>query len=261
MIPGPDRLYQCPHCGSCLTRKSIASGNASSSEFFSDGKLEAPMLPLFPDLTKCKKCNSIVWLSDLTELKNCYTCKGGVFLYIREWLLLILLVPLIVFIIGLLGDFIDRDSLVGIICSIILIIVMGFTYIIEYLYLKKVNFLEIKDLCRALEITNDKEKEIIIRTELWQAFNDRVRKRRKKKMFINENDKNLWEQNCKILISLLDKNDINQKITIAELYRNLGQFDDCLELINSLPDDNCDWLKNKYKLECDAKNQKVFRMQ
>ena len=46
---------------------------------------------------------------------------------------------------------------------------------------------------------------------------------------------------------------------IAELYRNLGQFEQCLEIINNLPS-NFEWLKDKFNENCDKKNKLVFRL-
>ena len=68
MMPGPDYVYQCPDCGNLITRGSLRSGNTFGAKIYSDGKRIAPMLPEFPDLTKCRKCNSIFWLSKLVEL-------------------------------------------------------------------------------------------------------------------------------------------------------------------------------------------------
>lgn len=68
MLPGPDYVYQCPNCGHLLTNGSLLSGNTIGARVFSDGKEIAPMLPDFPNLTKCKKCEEIFWLSKLDEI-------------------------------------------------------------------------------------------------------------------------------------------------------------------------------------------------
>jgi DNA-directed RNA polymerase subunit RPC12/RpoP len=65
MLPGPDIIYKCPKCGVFLKRGSLMSGNTFGAQLYSDGKRIAPMSPDFPNLTKCKKCDSIFWLSDL----------------------------------------------------------------------------------------------------------------------------------------------------------------------------------------------------
>jgi hypothetical protein len=68
MQPGPDIFYKCPSCEAVLKNSSLASGNTFGAVFFSDGKRIAPMLPDIPNLTKCSKCDTILWLSDLKEL-------------------------------------------------------------------------------------------------------------------------------------------------------------------------------------------------
>jgi hypothetical protein len=206
MTLGPNYIYKCPNCGNLLLKESLSSGNTLGAELFSDGKRIAPMLPDFPDLTKCKKCNSIFWLSDLKKIGTRYECEENP--KNPEW-----------------GD---ADI---------------------------AEFLDISDLFRALE--EKKSKEIIIRQLIWWAFNDRVRDG--KEIFVEENEENLWMQNCIALTELFNKENINQKIMIAELYRNLGQFEHCIELIDNLSDD-LDWLKNKFKEECAKKNQLVFQL-
>jgi hypothetical protein len=62
-----------------------------------------------------------------------------------------------------------------------------------------------------------------------------------------------------VLLELFDQTDENQKVMIAELYRNLGQFEQCMALIDTLPAD-FDWLKDKFTEQCDRKNCLVFRL-
>ncbi len=68
MLPGPNYVYKCPRCGNLLTVGSILSGNTIGAKIYSDGKRIAPMLPDFPDLTKCKKCETIFWLNILRKI-------------------------------------------------------------------------------------------------------------------------------------------------------------------------------------------------
>jgi len=69
--PGDDYIYECPKCSSFLKRGSNTSGNTFGATLYSDGKMIAPMLPEFPDLTKCTKCDTILWLSDMKEIGTC----------------------------------------------------------------------------------------------------------------------------------------------------------------------------------------------
>jgi hypothetical protein len=207
MLPGPDYIYQCPNCGKYLKGRSLRSGNTFGAELFSDGKMIAPMLPTFPDLTKCRKCDAIFWLSSLNEIGT--------------------------------DDWNSKNS--------------------EWENVYYADFLGIEDLHRALKITKKKEDTIFIRQQIWWTFNDRVRVGKKTELFIHENEKDLWEQNCNHLLNLLDKDNVNQKIMIAELLRNLGQFERCTNLINELPND-FDWLKTQFETECAKKNTMVFKM-
>ena len=72
MIPGPTYLYECPNCQTVITRDSISSGNTFGAVLYSDGKTDAPMLPRFPDLTKCRQCQTIFWLSKTKEIGEYY---------------------------------------------------------------------------------------------------------------------------------------------------------------------------------------------
>ena len=210
MLPGPDYIYKCPKCSNLLKRGSLMSGNTFGAVLFSDGKQVAPMLPDFPNLTKCKKCDTILWLSEMKEIG---TCESWSEKPKPEWKN---------------ADYAD--------------------------------FLSITDLFRALKIDNvksDKEKELFVRHSIWWAFNDRIRA--SKTIFIQDSDEVLWKQNCLRLIELYDTTDINQKITVAELYRNLGEFDTCMKLINSL-DSDFDWIVEKFKLECDRKNKLLIKL-
>jgi hypothetical protein len=69
MLPCPNLIYECPYCGNRLKRKSLASGNTLGAKLYSDGKQIAPMLPDFPNLTKCKKCDNIFYVNDLKKLE------------------------------------------------------------------------------------------------------------------------------------------------------------------------------------------------
>lgn len=69
----------------------------------------------------------------------------------------------------------------------------------------------------------------------------------------------MWNQNCEALLELLDVNDVNQKIMIAEIYRNKGEFDKCMDLINSIESSEFDGLKEAFNKECESKNMKVFQ--
>lgn len=68
MIPGPIDIYKCPNCSNLLSKRSLISGNTIGSKIYSDLKIIAPMLPEFPSITKCEKCQKIFWLRDAEEI-------------------------------------------------------------------------------------------------------------------------------------------------------------------------------------------------
>ncbi len=96
----------------------------------------------------------------------------------------------------------------------------------------------------------------MIRKRIWWSYNDRLRKGGKLFRFIN--DEVRWKENIHRLLELLNIEQDDQKIMIAELYRNLGDFERCLELINSIEDAEVEWLKALFQRECKMKNQNVF---
>lgn len=209
-LPGPDYTYRCPECSNLLKRGSLLSGNTFGATLYSDGKMIAPMLPEFPNLTKCEKCDTILWLSDMKAIDT--------------------------------NAIRDTEN------------------VLPQKNADRVKFLGVHDLSRFLEwdtVKNDKEREKTVRQRIWWTFNDRVRAG--KEIFVQENDEVLWKQNCVRLIELLDTKDVNQKIMAAELHRNLGEFDACMELINAL-DDDFDWIIEKFKKECDNKNKTLIKL-
>ena len=174
MLPGPNYVYKCPNCGNLLTKGSLMSGNTFGAKIFSDGKRIAPMLPVYPKITKCKKCNTIFWLSKSKEI--------GTF----EW-----------------GD--NNNS--------------------QWQNADKAEFLEIDDYYNAINkgIAENSKEELFIRQRIWWAYNDKIRKGQK--IFNDESDELRWIDNVRKLKILLDQSDINQKIMIAEINRNLGDFE------------------------------------
>ena len=168
------------------------SGNTFEAKIFSDGKIIAPMLPEFPNLTKCKKCKTIFWLSKLHEI--------GTF----EW-----------------GA--DNNS--------------------DWENADEAEFLALDDYFEAITkgIAENTQEEILIRQRIWWSYNDRIRKGQD--IFNDESDELRWVDNVKKLEMLLDESDINQKIMIAEINRNLGNFENCISIIHSIDIDDLRWMK------------------
>lgn len=208
MLPGPNLIYKCPNCDNILQNQSLLSGNTFDGRIYSDGKRIYPMLPEFPDLTKCKKCEHIFWLSKTMEIGS------------YNW------------------D--DENNL-------------------PWQNADKAEFLSIDEYFMALALSeaHDRSEEFYLRQRICWAFNDRIRNGND--LYNSEEEKTRWESNIAAFIKFLDPEDVNQLILIAELNRNLGNFDICLTIIESLTIPDIDWQKDAFIKKCLAKNQLVFQ--
>ena len=59
---------------------------------------------------------------------------------------------------------------------------------------------------------------------------------------------------------MLDHENIDHRIMIAELYRGMGNFTKCIEIVSSISDPKLDWLKEGFIEECDKGNKLVFKL-
>lgn len=205
MIPGPIYVYKCPNCSNLLTKESLTSGNTIGAKIYSDGKRIAQDLPEFPNLTKCKKCETVFWLSKMKEIGR------------YEW---------------------EDDNVKT-----------------EWESADEAEFLEIEDYFNAINNGTAKNNidELFIRKQIWWAYNDKLRQG--EKIFSDINDELLWLENINKLITLLDHTDINQRIAIAEINRNLGDFENCKRLLESIKNDDLNWIKEKLLNECKRMNK------
>lgn len=124
----------------------------------------------------------------------------------------------------------------------------------------KAEFLSIDDYFRALNEgkAENQVEQLIIRHAIWWAYNDRIREGQK--IFINKNDELRWKENVIKLIDLFDYSDLNMRILIAEMYRNIGNFKLCLKILKSIDDPNLIWYKTQIENHCNQKNRWVFEL-
>ncbi len=120
------------------------------------------------------------------------------------------------------------------------------------------DFLSIPEYFRAIDekkATNHGEF-LSLRTAIWHAFNDRIRKGNP--IFNDAEEEELWTANCYELIQLLQKEADPDTFMIAEIFRNLGAFSEAIKLLNSIP------AKNKYidqlLIACNEKNRWVIQL-
>lgn len=100
-----------------------------------------------------------------------------------------------------------------------------------------------------------------LRFMIFRSFNDYSRENREGQ--VTEEMQMLHEDNLKSLLFMLDESkdkDINSLITRIEINRELGRFDKCFELLNTITDPKYEKIKSQFMEEVVKKNRRVFRI-
>ena len=208
------------------------------------------MLPEFPFIAKCKECNTFYWLDNKNRIGEFEDYEIRDYKKPKES---------------------NTSLLDGIMNTSWLDDIMGEYDEHKYDHIKskfenewkkpkEVEFLSPNEYFEAIKskIYSNKDEELCLRLNLWWAFNDRTRNG--KEIFLTEDDKDIYESNCIALIEMLDKNEINDKITIAELYRNLGKYVECNKILNTIKDKKYAMFKKILKRECEKNNKNVVEI-
>ena len=74
MIPGPDVVVAYPRCGGLARYETLLSGNTLGARVWTDGKVEAPMLPRPPEVVRCGHCGGYYWLRQAEKVG-----------YLKQW--------------------------------------------------------------------------------------------------------------------------------------------------------------------------------
>lgn len=119
-------------------------------------------------------------------------------------------------------------------------------------------FLELYEYFEALEMQLAKsiEEEVYLRKCIHWCFNDRVRNGNE--IFESKADIIIWRLNTNRLLEMLDYDDLEERILMAELNRSMGNFIICREIIESIDSADYEWLKDNYIDQCFMGNKKVF---
>jgi len=119
-------------------------------------------------------------------------------------------------------------------------------------------FLSIEENFTALStgMAETPEEELYIRKQLWWAYNDRVRI--KSPLFSGSDDEERYSSNMLKLLELTIPDDTNKKFMKAELYRNVGEFESCLQMIETIEAGESDNLKGDFIDACENKNKNLF---
>ena len=123
----------------------------------------------------------------------------------------------------------------------------------------RARFLTLTEYFMALNsgLAENPDEELYIRRRIWWAYNDRIRRDREGRLFLDDEDKENWKMNCDELLRLLDPEIINHRIMAAEIHRNLGDFEECKKLLQPIQSEIYDFLKSRLLHECDNSNRLV----
>ncbi len=101
------------------------------------------------------------------------------------------------------------------------------------------------------------EEEFYIRKQIWWAYNNRIRLY-SSPLFSSSEDEERYNSNMRKLLELTIPDDTNKKFMKAELYRNLGEFESCLQMIETIEAGESDNLKGDFIDACANKNKNLF---
>jgi hypothetical protein len=75
-LPGPTYIKKCPECSELIRQESFSSGNTCRATVWSDGRVDAPMMPCSPWLSLCPHCTAPLWVPDIEKVDmipwNCF---------------------------------------------------------------------------------------------------------------------------------------------------------------------------------------------
>ena len=226
MIPAYCKLALCPHCGGEKEIVRIASGNTFGAWLWSDSKQIAPMLPQVSPIQKCPTCGHYYYL------KNASTKEGDTYSDEEGWL--------------------SFDEAIE---------AFGELMFDDRRYIEEWNAwfdtddegVDSEELKAWLHDNKQKDLELLTIVIAW-AFNDMIRNGEEPSQEQYEVFKTMVSDNLKQPILL------NNKLLRAELYREVGQFDECLATLEDFSTED-DFFENIKQLITDrAKKQdnKVF---
>ena len=202
MILGPCVVIKCPHCSELHKYRTLSSGNTFGAVLWSDGKFYADMLPEPPSVVCCESCGGVYWLKDAERIGN--TMIGSA---------------------SLRPDAIEENP----------------NYEISWEFAPYVVEASEAKYYEALKagMYRSADDEIMLRILTWQKHNNRFRDQGfweilswdSQNSFENEN-----RDNMEALLKLLNPDNPDDTLLRIDLLRNLGRFEEALEVLKSLDD-------------------------
>ena len=196
MMPGPDIIIACPECASLAKVFSVASGNTFGATFWTDGKVDAPMLPRPPAITKCHHCDVIYWVEDADKIGEYSAWESRDTDVDPAW-----------------GNAPDIEELTEDECY----------YAVD----------------SGLGDTPEREEHLRFMT--WRSSNDR---HRNPSTPDNPPRDDRCIANMRSLFDLLDTENVDARITKAEVARELGTFTEAITLLTTIDDEDREHIKS-----------------
>ncbi len=91
---------------------------------------------------------------------------------------------------------------------------------------------------------------LYLRMQIWRMGNKK--KMSNTEMFNSEDEASRWRENAEALVKLLNKNTAEGRLMLAELHRNLGDFDGCRNLLKTIKDNDYAPVVNRLNEECES---------
>jgi len=215
---GPTRIRECPHCGVMIGEATLLSGNTLGGVLWTDGKMEAPMLPDMPPAVICPSCHcGFLW----RDAKDHGESSGKE----RVWSLMGMLFAVAAAISWLvLQQLALPVSLLAAAGAVILVRKLISPAPSQPLAPTESTYLE---LAKRVDLEPAEELDLRVRA-LWAA-NDPSRRPSPEAQIVDASP--AQRDNLHVLLEILDPKDDNQRLMIAHIYRQLGQFEECIRLL------------------------------
>ena len=208
---GPKYVYECPQCASLFQRGSVISGNSFGADIYSDGSMDKTHLGNYPSFTRCRQCGHFFWV-DEAKVVGAMSFDDIPFHIEGE----------------------DPESLKGYIRR------KREKYAAEWYDSPHAAYLTLDNYYFAINnklYRNDKEEKYLRKLAWWlENFRDKSGVAAKRSSV----ELQRRVRNMRRLAQLLDESDpyFMQGLMKADIYRQLGEFDNCLLILNrlNLPD-------------------------
>jgi hypothetical protein len=228
MIPGPTYVYACPDCQLRVSKRSIMSGNSFGATRYSDLRIEAPMLPSYPRITKCVRCDCTFWLDETTKVEGAIMPQP-VFFYID---------------VDHIQEVQDekKNAAFGDQLAIDPALELDRESIKDALFMK---------------VHRNDEDELYLRYQLLWAYHKQLEDGTIIRENLNEDLD--YRENIDALLNLIEE-DEGSTIFCAELNRFVGRFDRCFELLEPFVEEFMGPIVGEIHDRCLAGNRDVFEI-